>query len=149
MQLGVLDHDRVLIVEKITGHRRMPMLTQVGGQIPAYCSSLGRAILAHSDADVIDVVLAGELPDRTGHTLTDPDAIRREIAAVRDRGYAFDHEEGNAGVSCIGAPIFGPLGEIVAALSVTGPSPMVRADRFGPAVRMAAAAASRVHLRRR
>lgn len=49
VQLGVLDGDRVLIVEKITGHRRMPMLTQVGGQIPAYCSSLGRVILAHSD----------------------------------------------------------------------------------------------------
>jgi DNA-binding IclR family transcriptional regulator len=149
VQLGVLDHDRVLIVEKITGHRRMPMLTQVGGQIPAYCSSLGRAILAHSAAGVVDAVLAGELPDRTGRTLTDPEEIRTEIAAVRERGYAFDHEEGNAGVSCIGAPIFGPLGEIVAALSVTGPTPMVRPDRLAPAVRMAAAAASRVHLRRR
>jgi len=148
VQLGVLDHDRVLIVEKITGHRRMPMLTQVGGQIPAYCSSLGRAILAHAEAEAVDAVLAGELPARTGHTLTDPDAIRREITAVRERGYAFDHEEGNAGISCIGAPIFGPLGEIVAALSVTGPTPVVRPDRLASAVRMAAAAASRVHLRR-
>src|SRR6185312_14254457 len=99
VQLGVLDGDRVLIVEKITGHRRMPMLTQVGGQIPAYCSSL-----AHSDADTVDAVLAGELPARTPRTLTDPDAIRREIATVRERGYAHDFEEGNAGVSCIGAP---------------------------------------------
>lgn len=149
VQLGVLDRERVLIVEKITGHRRMPMLSQVGGQIPAYCSSLGRAILAHSSEEVVEVALAGELPARTSHTLTDPAAIRREITEIRERGYAFDHEEGNPGVSCIGAPIFGPLGEIVAALSVTGPSPMVKADRFGPAVRMAAAAASRVHLRRR
>jgi DNA-binding IclR family transcriptional regulator len=145
----VLDRDRVLIVEKITGHRRMPMLSQVGGQIPAYCSSLGRAILAHSTEDVVALALAGDLPARTGRTLTDPDAIRHEIVEIRERGYAFDHEEGNPGVSCIGAAIFGPLGEVVAALSVTGPSAMVRADRFGPAVRMAAAAASRVHLRRR
>jgi DNA-binding IclR family transcriptional regulator len=149
VQLGVLDRERVLIVEKITGHRRMPMLSQVGGQIPAYCSSLGRAMLAHSSEEVVEVALAGELPARTSHTLTDPAAIRREITEIRERGYAFDHEEGNPGVSCIGAPIFGPLGEIVAALSVTGPSAMVKADRFGPAVRMAAAAASRVHLRRR
>jgi len=149
VQLGVLDGDRVLIVEKITGHRRMPMLTQVGGQIPAYCSSLGRCILAHSDAAVVDAVLAAELPARTPRTLTDPAAIRHEIAAVRERGYAFDHEEGNAGVSCIGAPIFGPLGEIVAALSVTGPTAVVRPDRLTSAVRMAAAAASRVHLHRR
>ena len=56
---------------------------------------------------------------------------------MREHGYAFDHEEGNAGVSCIGAPIFGPLGEIVAALSVTGPTAVVRPDRLAPAVRMA------------
>ena len=149
VQLGVLDGDRVLIVEKITGHRRMPMLTQVGGQIPAYCSSLGRCILAHSDVAVVDAVLAAELPARTPRTLTDPTAIRHEIAVVRERGYAFDHEEGNTGVSCIGAPIFGPLGEIVAALSVTGPTAVVRPDRLTSAVRMAAAAASRVHLHRR
>jgi DNA-binding IclR family transcriptional regulator len=92
--------------------------------------------------------LAGALPPRTARTLTEPDAIRREIASVRQRGYAFDHEEGNAGISCIGAPIFGPLGEIVAALSVTGPTTVVRPDRLASAVRMAAAAASRVHLRR-
>jgi DNA-binding IclR family transcriptional regulator len=94
-------------------------------------------------------VLAAELPARTPRTLTDPAAIRHEIAAVRERGYAFDHEEGNAGVSCIGAPIFGPLGEIVAALSVTGPTTVVRPDRLTSAVRMAAAAASRVHLHHR
>src|SRR5689334_15107851 len=81
VQLGVLDGDRVLIVEKITGHRRMPMLTQVGGQIPAYCSSLGRCILAHSDAAVVDGVLGGELPARTPRTLTDPDAPTRVRAS--------------------------------------------------------------------
>ncbi len=49
VQLGVLDGAQVLIVEKITGHRPMPMLSQVGGTIPAHCSGLGRAILAYSE----------------------------------------------------------------------------------------------------
>ena len=48
VQLGVLEGTKVLVVEKITGHRAMPMLSQVGGMIPAYCSALGRAILAYS-----------------------------------------------------------------------------------------------------
>ena len=52
-------------------------------------------------------------------------------------------------MSCVAAPIFGPLGEVAAALSVTGPSQLVRADRIGPAVRMAAAAASRAYSRPR
>jgi DNA-binding IclR family transcriptional regulator len=137
------------VVDKITGHRAMPMLSQVGGMIPAYCSALGRAILAYSQPAVIDAALAGPLPRRTPRTLTSPVAILRELTAVPERGWAFDREEGNIGVSCVAAPIFGPLGDVAAALSVTGPSQLVRADRIGPAVRMAAAAASRAYSRPR
>jgi len=144
-QLGVLDGTQVLVVEKITGHRAMPMLEQVGGMIPAYCSALGRAILAYSQPEVINAVLAGPLRARTPRTLTSEVAIMRELTAVPERGWAIDREEGNIGVSCVAAPIFGPLGDIAAALSVTGPSQMVRPDRIGPAVRMAAAAASRAY----
>src|ERR1700728_5240675 len=143
VQLGVLDASQVLVVEKITGHRAMPMLSQVGGMIPAYCSALGRAILAYSEPALIDAALAGPLPRRTPRTLTSRVAIMRELTAVTESGWAVDRAEGNIGVSCVAAPIFGPLGDIAAALSVTGPSQLVRADRIGPAVRMAAAAASR------
>jgi DNA-binding IclR family transcriptional regulator len=148
VQLGVLDGTQILVVEKITGHRAMPMLSQVGGMIPAYCSALGRAILAYSQPAVIDAVLAGPLAARTPRTLTSRVAIMRELTAVPERGWAVDREEGNIGVSCVAAPIFGPLGDAAAALSVTGPSQLVRADRIGPAVRLAAAAASRAYTSR-
>nr|BFE61744.1 IclR family transcriptional regulator [Dactylosporangium thailandense] len=147
VQLGVLDGAQILVVEKISGHRALPMLSQVGGVIPAYCSALGRAILAYSQPEVIDAVLGQPMPARTPRTLTNPVAIMRELTAVPERGWAVDREEGNIGVSCVAAPIFGPLGSVAAALSVTGPSPLVRADRIGPAVRMAAAAASRAYAR--
>lgn len=147
VQLGVLDGVDVLIVEKIAGHRRMPMLTQVGGTVPAYCSSLGRSILAHSDTAVVDAALAAPMPARTPRTVTSPDAVRRELLLVADRGYAVDLEEGNIGMNCIGAPVFGPLGDVVAAMSVTGPADIVRSERFGLATRMAAAAASRAYSR--
>jgi len=139
VQLGVLDSTTVLVVEKITGHRAMPMLSQVGGMIPAYCSALGRAILAYSEPAVIDAALAGPLAARTPRTLTSRVAILRELTAVPERGWAVEREEGNIGVSCVAAPIFGPLGN----------SQLVRADRIGPAVRMAAAAASRAYSRPR
>lgn len=149
VQLGVLDGTQVLVVEKITGHRPMPMLSQVGGTIPAHCSGLGRAILAHSDAVTVDAVLGAGLSARTPRTLTTRDAVLRELAAIPDRGFAVDREEGNVGVSCVAAPVFGPLGDVAAALSVTGPSALVQADRIGPAVRLAAAAASRAYSTRR
>jgi DNA-binding IclR family transcriptional regulator len=146
-QLGILEGTQILVVEKITGHRAMPMLSQVGGIIPAYCSALGRAILAYSDQATIDTVLAADLPRRTPRTLTSPVAIMRELTAVPDRGWAIEREEGNVGVSCVAAPIFAPLGQVAAALSLTGPSQLVRPDRIGPAVRLAAAAASRAYSR--
>src|SRR6266704_2619765 len=123
VQLGVLDDTQVLVVEKITGHRAMPMLSQVGGMIPAY-----------SQPATIDAALAGPLARRTPRTLTSRVAIMRELTAVPERGWAIDREEGNIGVSCVAAPVFGPSGDVAAALSVTGPSQLVRADRIGPAV---------------
>jgi DNA-binding IclR family transcriptional regulator len=148
-QLGILEGTQILVVEKISGHRAMPMLSQVGGIIPAYCSALGRAILAYSDQATVDAVLAGGLPRRTPRTLTSPVAIMRELTAVPNRGWAIEREEGNVGVSCVAAPIFAPLGQVAAALSLTGPSQLVRSDRIGPAVRLAVAAASRAYSRNR
>ena len=149
VQLGVLEGTQILVVEKITGHRPMPMLSQTGGTIPAYCSALGRAILAYSDPATVTAVLDAGLPARTPRTLTSPVAVLRELTAVPDQGFAVDREEGNIGVSCVAAPIFGPLGEVRAAVSVTGPSKLTRADRIGPAVRLTAAAASRAYSGRR
>jgi DNA-binding IclR family transcriptional regulator len=149
VQLGVLDGTQVLVVEKITGHRPMPMLSQVGGLIPAHCSGLGRAVLAWSAAGTVETVVAAGLTRRTPRTITDPEALGRELAVIHDQGWAYDREEGNAGVSCVAAPIFDFTGNVTAALSVTGPSAAVQPDRIGPAVRMAAAAASRAYAARR
>src|SRR6201746_1537022 len=68
VQLGVLDGPQVLVVEKISGHRPMPMLSQVGGTIPAHCSGLGRAILAYSAVEAVDAVIAAGPGPRTSRT---------------------------------------------------------------------------------
>nr|WP_221381920.1 IclR family transcriptional regulator [Actinoplanes polyasparticus] len=145
VQLGVLSGTQVLLVEKITGHRPMPMLSQVGALLPAHCSALGMAILAYSDEAAVQAVINAGMERRTPRTMTTATALRRELAAIPDRGLAVEREEGNVGISCVAAPIFGPLGVVVAAVSVTGPVALVRADRAGPAVRLAAAAASRAY----
>jgi DNA-binding IclR family transcriptional regulator len=145
VQLGVLAGTQVLVVDKITSHRPMPMLAQVGGMIPAHCSALGRAILAYSDAATVQAVIDAGMPRRTPRTVTTATALHRELAAIPDRGWSVEREEGNIGVSCVAAPVFGPLGAVAAAISVTGPSVMMRPDLAGPAVRLAAAAASRAY----
>jgi DNA-binding IclR family transcriptional regulator len=145
VQLGVLSGTQVLLVEKITGHRPMPMLSQVGALLPAHCSALGLAILAYCDEAAVQAVIDAGMERRTPRTIVTATALRRELAAIPERGLAVEREEGNIGISCVAAPIFGPLGAVVAAVSVTGPTALVRADRAGPAVRLAAAAASRAY----
>jgi len=149
VQLGVLEGPQVLVVERISGHRPMPMLEQAGGKIPAHCSALGRAILAYSDPETIETVLAAGLTPRTPRTLTSRVAVLRELTAIPPRGWAVDREEGNIGISCVAAPVFGPLGQVAAAVSVTGPTGLVKPERIGPAVRLAAAAVSRAYSTRR
>jgi DNA-binding IclR family transcriptional regulator len=149
VQLGVLEGTQVLVVERITGHRPMPMLEPTGGRIPAHCSALGRAILAYSDPETIETILAAGLVPRTPRTLTSRVAVLRELTAIPPRGWAVDREEGNIGISCVAAPIFGPLGQVAAAVSVTGPTGLVKPERIGPAVRLAAAAVSRAYSSRR
>src|ERR1700678_3058690 len=136
VQLGVLEGGQVLVVERITGHRPMPMLEQAGGKIPAHCSALGRAILAYSAPETIEAILGAGLQPRTPRTLTSRTAVLRELTAIPPRGWAVDREEGNIGISCVAAPVFGPLGQVAAALSVTGPTGLVRPERIGPGVRL-------------
>jgi DNA-binding IclR family transcriptional regulator len=143
VQLGVLDGLDVILTEKITGHFQHRALNRVGSRLPAYASSLGRAILAYSPPEVVQPVLDGPHPARTRYTITSAEVLERELVAIPDRGWAVDREEGNLGLSCVGAPVIDPFKGVVAALSVTGPTSRVQPENLGPLVRITAAAASR------
>ncbi len=148
VQLGVLEGVNVLIVEKISGHRRMPMLSQVGSMIPAHCSALGRVILSHSDTETVEAVLRDGLRSRTSRTITSEQAWRAELEAIHSRGWAADREEGNVAINCVAAPVFDSTGAIAAAVSVTGPATLINPERLATAVQLAAAAATRAYSQR-
>lgn len=148
VQLGVLEGVDVLIVEKISGHRRMPMLSQVGSTIPAHCSALGRVILSHSDDATVETVLRAGLRSRTSRTITSEEVWRTELATIRSRGWAADREEGNIAINCVAAPVFDSKGAVAAALSVTGPASLINPERLATAVQLAGAAASRAYAQR-
>jgi DNA-binding IclR family transcriptional regulator len=148
VQLGVLEGVNVLIVEKISGHRRMPMLSQVGSMIPAHCSALGRVILSHSDRETVEAVLRDGLRSRTSRTITSETAWRAELEAIHTRGWAADREEGNVAINCVAAPVFDSKGVVAAALSVTGPATLINPERLATAVQLAGAAATRAYSQR-
>ena len=85
-------------------------------------------MLAHQAPGVTRALLTGaDLRPLTSHTITDSDALEDELAVSRDRGYAFDNEEYQAGVLCVAAAILAEDATAVGAISVSGPAARMRA----------------------
>lgn len=118
VQLGVLDVDEVVYLERvITSDYQLP--TRQGGRMPAYCTGLGKAMLAFDDA-AADSVLSADLPARTATTLSTPELLRDDLEQIRSHGVAFDRQEAYEGLGCVAAPIRNS-GRAIGAVSVTGP----------------------------
>jgi len=98
------------------------MSTSVGSRNPLHCTGVGKALLAFLPPERIEEVIALGLIARTPNTITEADALRRELATVRARGYAIDDEEVEIGLRCLAVPIRNYTGAVVASLSVAGPA---------------------------
>src|SRR5258705_1648755 len=121
--VGVLDRSQVLYIAIARGQRELGIQSQSGTRHPAYCTALGKALMADLTWDETEEILDSEPMVRlTPTTIVDKAAMRAELAAVAARGYAVDDEERNAHVVCIAAPITDHTGRSVAALSVSGPA---------------------------
>ena len=104
--------------------------TYPGRRVPLHCTALGKAVLARMSADRRERYLeTTELVACTEATTTDPDALRAELDGIRDRGYAFDRGERAENLRCVAAPIV-VAGDLEGAISVTGPLPRMRGERF-------------------
>ncbi|GAA0956954.1 IclR family transcriptional regulator [Actinocorallia libanotica] len=137
VHLAVLDGMEIVYLEKIGNPPNMDLPSRIGGRAPAYCTGVGKAILAYADAEAVQEVLDGGLRARTRFTITDPAQFVRELRRIRERGVAFDREEAMRGVGCVAAAVRGP-GKAVAALSVCGPVRQLDFARLAPAVQQGA-----------
>lgn len=120
--LAVFEGDMVTYLAKAHA-RASRILTIEGAQLEAYCSGLGKVLLAHLPRAERDRYLAeGPFPRLTATTITEPDALRAELDHIRKRGYALDNEEIIDGLKCVAVPILDAQGRAEAALSVSGPA---------------------------
>jgi IclR family KDG regulon transcriptional repressor len=125
VHLGVVDDElRVVYLEKLEStHAVGIMMSRVGRTAPSFCTGLGKAMLAALPGDPIAVLQErGALRRYTPSTIADPKALRTELERIRKRGYSLDLEEHEPGVRCVGVPIMGPRGDMVAGLSISGPA---------------------------
>ena len=145
--LGIFEPPEVVHILRVESTHPLRLPSLAGRRSPAYCTGIGKAILAQFDADSLDAYLKTvTLHPRTPRTITDPEALRQDLRRVRARGWSLDDEEIFAGLRCVAAPIFGFDGRVVAGVSVAGPASRMPKDalpRFAEKVMSAAGEISR------
>lgn len=145
--LGVQQGGSVLFVSQVETHASIRAFFPPGTMSPLHASGIGKALLAQMPPDRLDRYLEGNLlTSFTQHTLTAPDDLRRDLVAIKGRGYSIDAEEKNLGMRCIAAAIYDVHGEAVAGISVSGPTSRIEDQsiaRLGERVIRAADALTR------
>ena len=126
----MLEDWQVVYIEQERSPRAIAyMSARVGSILPAYCTGIGKALLAYAPREALEVwAAAAPLTGHTPTTLTTPRGLLADLALVRRRGLAVDDEEREVGVGCVAAPITDARGEVVAALSVAGPRERMGGD---------------------
>lgn len=129
--LAVLDEGEVLYVARSAASRVMSVALNTGSRLPAYCTSLGRVMLAHLAPNDLDAYFARvKLRPMTEHTVVHQKRLREILAGVRRDGYAVIDEELELGLRSIAVPVRGASGQIVAALNVGAQAARVSVERM-------------------
>jgi len=124
VQLAILDRSDVVFLER-TSSEYFDLPVGVGGREPAYCTALGKALLAFEDAPTRMNAMA-QMPTRTDSTVTEPRILQQQLERIRRSHIAYDKEEAYPGLACVASPIRGS-GRAIGAISVTGPAWRIKA----------------------
>ncbi len=127
----ILDDGQVFYMEKVESQQSVRTACTVGSRAPAYCTAVGKAMLAElTEKEVDNVIRRWGLKAITKNTIRTAAALRTELKAVRSRGYAIDDEEKEEGLRCVSAAVRGHSGKLVAAMSVSGPAFRITKERI-------------------
>lgn len=133
VHLATLERGEAVIIEKIEGFGLLPMSTWVGRRLNVNCTGVGKALIAFLPEEEFDKEIKQvNLPRHNENSIVSIKTLKRRLNEVRAAGYAFDDEEDEIGVRCIGAPIFDANQRPVAAISVSGPVNSIPLERVSP-----------------
>ncbi|RQG86741.1 IclR family transcriptional regulator [Natrarchaeobius halalkaliphilus] len=129
--LVIEEHGHAVYLACETGEQAVNIDVYPGLRRPLQVTASGKAILASLSPDRVDEIVDRHgLPAKTPNSITTQDELEASLAAVRDRGIAFDDEEHIKGLRCVGAPIHDSNGEVLGAVSVSGPASRMTDGRF-------------------
>lgn len=131
VNLGILRDFSVLYLEKIESEAPLRADLVVGGLVPAYCTALGKALLAHLPEPQLDELLTSHPLRKIGpNCITSPPQLKEELSRIRQRGYSTDDEEFSTGIRAIGAPIWNRRNQVIAGIAIAGPASRLSLERL-------------------
>lgn len=120
--LMMLEGADIVFMDKVESDNPFRMVSQIGKRLPAHCSGAGKCLLARLPESELEAVFAeSPLPSLTPKSIADLGDLKKHLEQVRLQGFAVDDEETQAGLRCIGAPVFDHSRKAVAAVSISGP----------------------------
>ncbi|MDR6759256.1 IclR family pca regulon transcriptional regulator [Mycoplana sp. BE70] len=142
---SVLDGTEILYIARASNRRVMSINLNPGSQLPAYCTSMGRVLLASlPKAEVRAILARTELRANTPQTITDQAQLLAEFERVRDQGYAVIDQELELGLCSIAVPVENDRGQLICAVNIGAPAAHASAEemvtRFLPLLRETQAA---------
>ncbi|MDE2228449.1 MAG: IclR family transcriptional regulator [Alphaproteobacteria bacterium] len=141
--MGIEDDGYVVFVSQMESHQSVRAFHRPGSRSPLHASSIGKAIMAAlADETATERLHRSGMPKFTARTIVDPKALLADLAQVRKRGWAIDDEERAEGLRCVGSAVYNEHGEVIGAISVSGPTVRMTEERLGelgPMVKRAAA----------
>jgi len=141
--VATLDGDEIVYIARSTVSRVMSDDLHIGSRLPAYCTSIGRVLLAYMPAEQLEQYLARVvLTPYTARTVSSVEKLRLALRNVRRHGYALVDQEYEVGLRSIAVPVHSPTGRVVATINLSGSAPRISLyemqTRFLPHLRNAA-----------
>jgi IclR family transcriptional regulator, KDG regulon repressor len=120
--LCVVDQSQCYYLDKVDSQQAIRISTYIGQRLPLHCSAVGKALMSGMTEGEVEIIIAERgLPGFTPTTITDKKNLFRELTKIREEKLAFDNEEYDIGLRCLAAPVKDSRGQVVAAISVSGP----------------------------
>lgn len=130
-QFLVKEHSKAVYVHRAFGERAVHTDPGIGSRVPLHATSAGKAILAEMDEEqVFEIIEQTDFEPITDRTITDPDDLLSELNRIKSRGYSTNHEENLEGLHAVGSAVTGPDGDVIGAISVSGPSYRLTGEWF-------------------
>lgn len=128
--LGHIEDGHLVTLSQVESREIIRAISPPGGRVPATCSAMGKALLATwPDDQIAGFCNRHGFPSMTPRSLRDQAGLMAQITRIRKRRYAVDDEEHTRGLRCIAAPVWGPHGEAVCAISISAMALRMTEDR--------------------